>query len=87
MLYAGACHFCKALTKVIFPASIDILPGYAFKDCPNLKEIIYKGDVVTAKNDIFARSDLFARSVIEKISCKDGSLEIKDSKIVNMIKY
>lgn len=79
---------CIHLSRVVLPASLTHpIFSFTFKTCTRLKEVIYKGDVLTAKNNVFARSDVFAESAVTKVSCKDGFLEIKDSKIINVVKY
>ena len=79
---------CIHLNRVVLPASLKSpILSFTFTTCTRLKEVIYKGDVLTAKNNVFARSDVFAESAITKVSCKDGFLEIKDNKIINVIKY
>ena len=81
-------HDCIDLNRLILPASLTSpIFSYTFKNCERLKEVIYKGDVLTAKNRVFSRSDVFAESAITKVSCKDGFLEIKDNKIINVVKY
>ena len=84
---AGVFHDCHALKRVILPSSIKPLPSYTFKGCTQLKEIKYHGDVLTARNDVFPRSDTLAESAVQKVICKDGELEVKDGKIVDVHKY
>lgn len=79
---------CIHLNHVVLPASlVSPIFSFTFRNCTRLKEVVYRGDVLTAKNDVFARSDVFAESAVTKVSCKDGFLEIKDNKIVNVVKY
>ncbi len=84
---AGVFHNCHALKRVILPSSIIHLPSYTFKGCTQLEEIEYHGDVRTARNDVFVRLNVLAESAVQKVICKDGELEVKDGKIVDVHKY
>lgn len=79
---AGVFHNCPALKRVILPSSIIHLPSYTFKGCTQLEEIEYRGDMQTARNDVFSRSDVLAESATTKIICSDGQMNVKDGQIV-----
>ena len=56
---------CTHLNHITLPASlVSPIFSFTFKNCTRLKEVIYRGDVLTAKNDIFTRSDVFAESAV-----------------------
>lgn len=79
---------CTHLKHVTLPASlVSPIFSFTFKNCTRLKEVIYRGDILTAKNDVFARSDVFAESAVETISCRDGFITVVDGKFVSTLKY
>ena len=65
---------CAELRHVVIPYSVDIMSGYIFNNCNNLKEIIYAG-TKSDFNEIVKSSDWLLGSVIEQIVCKDGVIK------------
>ena len=41
----GAFQYCEALTQIIIPASVKNIRDYTVSQCPNLKRIIFQGDL------------------------------------------
>lgn len=77
---------CDWLKRVILPASLKTpLVGETFRLCDRLKEIEYRGDVMTALNVVFTRWDVFEDSVIEKVRCQDGDIQVEGGIITKII--
>ena len=72
----GYSFFCKNLTKVILPSTLEVIGDNAFADCPNLLEIEYGG---TMKEWGILESNSpgwYYNCPIEKIICSDGVVTI-----------
>lgn len=68
---------CISLENIIIPNSITSIGCYAFRDCPKLKEITFKG----TKEEVLIILEVSDKrwrngSSVEKIICNDGIIEL-----------
>ena len=67
--------WCHALESVILPNSIKYIESNIFIGCDKLKEIHYMG-TIEQYNKITASADFLEGSLVNKIICLDGIIEV-----------
>ena len=68
--------FCTKLKKVVIPHSVKDVEYGAFDNCPNLKELVYKG-TMREWEDMLVSCFESEEDFVEKVVCSDGVIHLQ----------